>query len=84
MYRIPIELQYQSKDGEIKTRRFVPFPDGSKSFSTGKTCMTGFDANADNGKGGIRRFENSHILKMRSCSFPVKIPKDHQKYFEEK
>jgi hypothetical protein len=82
MWRIPVEITYRNEgNGEVKTRKVVQFPEGSEQFDTGNTCITGFDATADNGKGGTRRFKNENIINMRSCAFPVKIPKEQQKYF---
>jgi hypothetical protein len=82
MLRIPVQIEYKNlNDGQVKTRRVVPLPSGSEKFNTGNTCITGYDASANNGKGGIRRFDNDNILRIRSCAFPVKIPKEHQKYF---
>lgn len=78
MLKMPIEIDYKNeKDGQLKTRRVVPFGN-SHTFENGHTCITGFDPAA----GGIRRFLNSNILAMRSVHIPVSVPNEMEKHFK--
>lgn len=82
MQLFPIQIKYRNTtDKEIKVRLVVPFPDVLMQFSTGNTCITGYDPNAEDGKGGIRRFECDRIEEMATVSFPVAIPSKFEHYY---